>query len=105
MADLGRALQMLVAFTVVAAALLNPLHTAIAAIGLVGVVLVDAGVHAGLAGGLLAVFRIDGIRENGVADGSWCRGGRRGSSRSRCTWRRGCRGRGCVRTALCLAEI
>src|SRR5262245_19709724 len=105
MADSGRTLQMLVAFAVVAAALLNPLHAAVAVTGLVGVVLVDAGVHAGLAGGLLAVFRIDGIRKDGVADGSRCRGSRRGSSRSRRRRRRGGRARGCVRAALRLAEI
>ena len=59
---LGRALQLLGAFAVIAAALLDPLQTAIAVGGLVGVVLIHAGVHAGLAGGLLGIFRIDGAR-------------------------------------------
>ena len=59
---LGRALQLLGAFAVIAAALLDPLQAAIAVGGLVGVVLIHAGVHAGLAGGLLGIFRIDGVR-------------------------------------------
>ncbi len=42
----GGALQLLVAFAVIAAALLDPLQAAIAVGGLVGVVLVDAGVQA-----------------------------------------------------------
>src|SRR6185437_16656120 len=62
-----RPLQVLVALGVVAAALLDPLHAAIAVGRLVGVVLVDAGVHASLAGGLLGVFRIDRIGEYRVA--------------------------------------
>src|SRR4051812_19882821 len=58
----GGALQLLGAFAVVAAALLDPLHAAIGVGRLVGVVLVDAGVHPRLAGRLLGVFRIDRIR-------------------------------------------
>ena len=58
----ARALQLLGAFAVIAAALLDPLQAAIGVGGLVGVVLVDAGVHARLAGGLLGIFRIDGVR-------------------------------------------
>src|SRR3954470_10978094 len=71
----GGALQLLVAFAVIAAALLDPLHAAIAVGGLVGVVLVDAGVQAPLAGGLLGVFRINGVRIDRGAG----RQGRRGS--------------------------
>src|SRR3954453_19547372 len=71
----GGPLQLLVSFAVIAAALLDPLHAAIAVGGLVGVVLVDAGVQAALAGGLLGVFRIDGVRIDRGAG----RQGRRGS--------------------------
>src|SRR5882672_5857727 len=49
----GCALQLLGAFAVIAAALLDPLQATIAVCGLVGVVLIHASVHAGLAGGLL----------------------------------------------------
>src|SRR5581483_10565996 len=73
----SRAFQPLVAFRIIAAALLNPFQAAIAACGLVGVVLVDAGVHACLAGGLLGVFRIDRGREDCVT-GRDRRGRRRG---------------------------
>src|SRR5665213_128134 len=59
----GGALQPLVAFAVIAATLLDPLHAAIAIAGLVGVVLIDAGMHAALASGFLGIFRIDGGRE------------------------------------------
>src|SRR5262245_45338915 len=82
------ALQALVALAVVAAALLNPFQIAVGVAGLVGVVLVKAGVHAGLALGLLRVFLTDRGREYGVA----ARG------RSRCSGlrgrRRGLGGRG-----------
>ena len=54
----SRALQLLGAFAVIAAALLDPLQAAIAVGGLVGVVLIDAGVHARLAGAFLGIFRI-----------------------------------------------
>src|ERR1700748_2998262 len=63
----GCALQALVAFGVVAAALLDPLHAAIAVAGLVGIVLIDAGVHARLAGALLGIFRVDRVREDRAA--------------------------------------
>src|SRR5207244_1554764 len=52
----GRALQLLGAFAVIAAAFLYPLQAAIAVAGLVGIVLVHACVHARLAGGLLGIF-------------------------------------------------
>src|SRR5262249_40413390 len=55
----GRALQLLGAFAVIAAALLDPFQATIAIGRLVGVVLVDAGVHACLAFALLGIFRID----------------------------------------------
>src|SRR5436190_7698976 len=58
------ALQFLGAFAVIAAALLDPLHATIGIGGLVGVVLVDAGVHACLAFALLGIFRIDRAREH-----------------------------------------
>src|SRR6266704_625135 len=87
------ALQLLGAFTVIAAALLDPLQAAIGVGGLVGVVLVDAGVHPRLAGAFLGIFRING-------GGIHCRPGRRGGGDRR---RGGCRGG--VRSALGFAEI
>src|SRR4029077_10859619 len=71
---LSCALQSLVAFAVIAAALLDPLHAAIAIGRLVGVVLVDAGMHARLAGGFLRVFRIDRRREYRRTSGRGRRG-------------------------------
>src|SRR5690349_8513555 len=70
---LSRALQLLGAFAVIAATLLDPLQTAVTVGGLVGVVLIQAGVHASLAGGLLGVFRIDRVR----IDRGACRSSRR----------------------------
>src|ERR1700756_2028787 len=55
----SRPFEALVAFAVIAAALLDPLQAAIGARGLVGVVLIEAGVHACLSGALLGVFLID----------------------------------------------
>src|ERR1700724_3922521 len=72
----GSALQLLVALAVIAAALLDPFHTAIGVTGLVGIVLIDAGVHPGLARGFLRIFRIHGGRIHG-------RAGRRGGGRGR----------------------
>ena len=69
-ARLRRALQLLGAFAAVAAALLDPLQAASGVGGLVGVVLVDAGVHPRLAGGLLGIFRIDGGRKHRGARGA-----------------------------------
>src|SRR5260370_13901701 len=66
------ALQLLVALAVIAAALLDPFHAAIAVVGLVGVVLIDAGMHAALAGGFLGIFRIYRRRKHCGA----CRSGR-----------------------------
>src|SRR6266568_639843 len=57
---------MLVALAVIAAALLDPLQAAVAVIRLVGVVLVEAGMHPLLAGGFARVLRVDGIREHCV---------------------------------------
>src|SRR5436309_6063328 len=82
----GRALQLLGALAVIAAALLDPFQAAIGVAGFVGVVLIDAGVHAGLARGLLGIFWIHRIGEDRGA-----RWRRIGSS----LWRRGwlCLGR------------
>src|SRR5258705_9995016 len=71
------ALQLLGALAVIAAALLDPLQAAIGVGSLVGVVLIDAGVHPRLAGAFLGIFRIDGGREHRRA--GW-RGWRRGGS-------------------------
>ena len=57
------ALQLLGALTVIAAALLDPLQAAVGVGGLVGVVLIDAGVHPPFASAFLGIFRIDGGRE------------------------------------------
>src|SRR5215475_282827 len=51
------AFEPLVAFAVIAAALFDPLHPTIAIVGLVRVVLIEAGLHAGLAGRLFRIFR------------------------------------------------
>src|SRR5258705_3488130 len=58
------ALQLLGALAVIAAALLDPLQAAIGVGGLVGVVLIDAGVHPPFASAFLGIFRIDGGREH-----------------------------------------
>src|ERR1700730_7049117 len=63
------ALQLLGTLAVIAAALLDPLQAAIGVSGLVGVVLIDAGVHPGLARGFLGVFRIHRGREYGRTGG------------------------------------
>src|SRR5258708_21905377 len=61
--DGASALQPLVAFAVVAAALLNPVETAVAVRALVLVVLIEARVHPRPAGGLLGIFGRHGSRE------------------------------------------
>src|ERR1700753_4204325 len=78
----GRTLQALVAFAVIAAALLDPLQAAISVAGLVDVVLVEAAVHTALAGGFLGVFRIHRRREYRVAHRH-----RRGGGSGRCCGR------------------
>src|SRR6516165_11362389 len=98
----GRTLQPLVTLRVIAAALLNPLQAAVGVGRLVGVVLVDAGVHARLAGRLLGVFRIDCVREDRISDRQY------GRSRGCSFLLRGSGGRGYgggIGTALRLAEI
>src|SRR4029077_8312869 len=72
---LSRALQLLGAFAVIAAALLDPFQAAIGAGRLVGVVLVDTGVHPRLAFALLGIFRID--RGRIYRRAGWRRGRRR----------------------------
>src|SRR3981081_4452582 len=117
----GRALQLLGALAVIAAALLDPLQAAIAVAGLVGVVLVDAGVHPRLAFAFLGIFRIDRGREDRrpgwrrrrcwggrgfllglflgfLGRGGGCWGGSSGRRSGRCR-------SGGVRTTLCLAEV
>src|ERR1700730_4297303 len=69
----GSALQLLVALAVIAAALLDPFQPAIGVGSLVGIVLIDASMHAALAGCLLGVFRLQGSGEPGRP----CRSGRR----------------------------
>src|SRR5260221_14022523 len=90
--DGASAFQPLVAFAVVAAALLNPVETAVAVRALVLVVLIEARVHPRPAGGLLGIFGRHGSREyrfagggrrRNCASGSWSR---LGGGRSR--WRR-----------------
>src|SRR6202011_970509 len=87
------ALELLVAFAVIAAALFDPFQAAIGVGGLVGVVLIDAGVHPRLAGRFLGVFRIDRGREH-RRQRRQCR---RGGSRRRGFLLRLFRGRGCGR--------
>src|SRR5262245_48150607 len=110
------ALQALDAFAVIAAALLDPLHAAIGIGGLVGIVLIDAGVHARLAFRLLGIFLIDGrrVHRRPSRRSSGCRLllrfllrfllGFLGRSRRGRSCRRGRGGRG-VGTALGLAEV
>src|SRR5262249_53609953 len=107
---LRRALQALGAFAVIAAALLDPLQPAIGIAGLVGVVLIDASVHARLAFAFLGVFWIDLARENRRTGGGGPRRRRRlllgrflRCSRSRSCG--SCRGRRRIGAALGLAEI
>src|SRR5947209_2214490 len=71
----GRALQLLAALAVIAAALLDPFQAAIGVAGFVGVVLIDAGVHAGPARGLLGIFWIHRIGEERGAGRRWSRSG------------------------------
>ena len=115
------------AFAVIAAAFLNPLQAAVRIGGLVGVVLIDAGVHACLARGLAGILWCDGCRIHGGTCGCGSRGrlrrfsslwcflrsssgfrcflGRGGRLRSFLGSRRRCRGRRRVGAALRLAEI
>src|SRR5260370_20190735 len=88
--DGASALQPLVAFAVVAAALLNPVETAVGVRALVLVVLIEPRVHPRPAGGLLGIFGRHGSREyrfagggrrRNCAAGSWSR---LGGGRSRC---------------------
>src|SRR5258708_17777566 len=58
---------MLVALAVIAAALLDPFQAGVAVIRLVGVVLVETGMHPLLSSRFARVLRIDGIREHRVA--------------------------------------
>ena len=53
------ALQALIAFRIITAAFLDPLHAAVGIVGFVGVILIEAGVHAALAGAFTGIFRID----------------------------------------------
>src|SRR6202021_2543005 len=104
-------LQPLVALAVIATALLDPFQTAIGIGFLVGFVLIDTGVHAGLAGAFVGIFRIHGRWEYRVADRH--RGGRSrfrlfrhlfGRGR-RCSRWRGGRRRSGIRSALGLTEV
>src|SRR5262245_10803129 len=78
---IGSALQPLVALAVVAAALLDPLQAAVTVIGLVGIVLIEAGVQPRLAGALAGVFGRDSRRERRATGRSEPGGGRRAPSR------------------------
>src|SRR5207245_4523340 len=75
-ADARSTLQPLVALAVVAAALLDPLQAAVAVVGLVGIVLIEAGVQPRLAGTLTRIFGRDRRRERRTARRSEARGGR-----------------------------
>ena len=61
------ALQVLVALAVIPTALHDPLQSAIAVARFVGIVLVEAGMHAGLAGTFAGILWRDRIGEHGVA--------------------------------------
>lgn len=104
------ALQAGIALRVIAAAFLNPFQAAIAGAAsfLVGLVLIEAGMHPGLSSRFVRVLRGDGGRECNIASNHWRRRLRcRLSLRGR--YRPGCRGgfRRSIgrRSALRLAEI
>jgi hypothetical protein len=59
--------QVLVALAVVATALLNPLETTIGIGGLVGFILIETSVHAGLAGRFLAATNAIAVRRPAIA--------------------------------------
>src|SRR6516164_1985279 len=98
-AQITSAFQLLVALAVIATAFLDPFQTAVAIGGLVGVVLIEASVHAGLSRRLARIFWGDGRWEHGISGCLGCcrRGGsRRGRGRS---------GGGRIGAALGFAEI
>src|SRR6266704_7101664 len=108
------AFQALVALAVIAAALLDPFQAAIGIAGLVGIVLVDTGVHAALAGGFLGIFRVHRRRihrragwrrRRGRRRGFLLRLGFRGLRRCRCGGRRRGRSSRSVGSSLGLAAI
>src|SRR5262249_2459110 len=88
--DGASALQLLVAFAVVATALLNPVETGVGIRGLILVVLIEARMHPRPAGTLLGIFGRHGSREYRFASGGRSRncasrgGSRLGGGRSRC---------------------
>src|SRR5215813_7377896 len=93
------AFELLVALAVVAAAFLDPFQTAVGIGRLVGVVLIETGVHSGLSRRLARIFRGQGRWEHGISGrlGGCCGGG---SGRAR-GWSSG----GRVGAALGFAEI
>src|SRR5215471_18664956 len=93
------AFQLLVALAVIAAAFLDPFQTAVGITRLVGVVLIEASVHAGLSRRLARIFRGHGRWEHGVS-GRLGRCRRGGSRRAR-----GRSGGGRICAALGFAEI
>src|SRR5579872_380646 len=100
--------EALVAFAVVAAALLDPFQAAIGICRLVGIVLIEAAVHARLASAFLGVFLINRQREDrGPAGQRRCGGGRGCLRLGLGLLRRGgscgCRRRRCLCSALGLA--
>src|SRR5215469_16581504 len=98
-AQVTSAFQLLVAFAVIAAAFLDPFQTAVGISRLVGVVLIEASVHAGLSRRLARIFRGHGRWEHGVS-GRLGRCRRGGSRRAR-----GRSGGGRICAALGFAEI
>src|SRR6516165_7009492 len=93
--------QLFVTFTVIATALLDPFQAAIRIGGFIGVVLVEAGVHASFAGGFVRVLRRHGGREDRVPRSSRRRRRRSGGCRRSCCNRSGCR----IGPALSFAKI
>src|SRR5262249_11122887 len=93
------AFELLVALAVVAAAFLDPFQTAVGIGRLVGVVLIETGVHPGLSRRLARIFRGQGGWEHGISGrlGGCCGGGSRRA--------RGRSGGGRVGAALGFAEI
>src|SRR6516164_1161336 len=93
--------QLFVTLAVIATALLDPFQSAIRIGGFIGIVLVEAGVHAGFAGGFVRVLRRHGRWEDRVPRSSRRRGRGGRSCRRSCRCRSGCS----IGPALSFAEL
>src|SRR5262245_24285707 len=83
--------QLFVTLAVIATALLDPFQAAIRIGGFIGIVVIEAGVHASFAGGFVRVLRRHGRWEDRVPRSSRRRGRRGGGCRRSCRNRSGLR--------------